>query len=97
MVVETVEKKKIEKKEQPLSIFPLQRAETDRYRVVGMPVMKIIEWLSLKMARKKVLSFIKGNTNRVTNGKVIEILADRVIVESMKTIKQKGILKLRKV
>jgi type IV pilus assembly protein PilP len=97
IVVETVEKKKIEKKEQPLSIFPLQRAETDRYRVVGIAGDEDHRVAIAEDAAKKFYPLLKGTRIGLRNGKVIEILADRVIVEEYENNKAKRIiLKLRK-
>jgi type IV pilus assembly protein PilP len=95
IVVEVVEKK-IEKKE-PLSIFPLQRAETDRYRVVGIAGDEDHRVAIAEDTAKKFYPLLKGTRIGLRNGKVVEIMADRVIVEEYEGNKAKRvILKLRK-
>jgi type IV pilus assembly protein PilP len=95
IVVEVVEKK-IEKKE-PLSIFPLQRAETDRYRVVGIAGDEDHRVAIAEDTAKKFYPLLKGTRIGLLNGKVVEIMADRVIVEEYEGNKAKRvILKLRK-
>jgi type IV pilus assembly protein PilP len=99
IMVEMLEKKKIEKKEKEavFSIFPLQRAETDKYRVVGIAGDKDYRVAIAEDATKKFYPLLKGTRIGLHNGKVIEILGDRVIVEEYENKKaKKVILKLRK-
>jgi len=82
IVVETVEKKKSdEKKTQASSIFPLQREETEKYRVVGIAGDQERRVAIVEDAAKKFYPLYKGTRIGVNNGKVMEILNDRVIVE----------------
>jgi type IV pilus assembly protein PilP len=95
IVVEKVVKK-IEKKE-PTSIFPLQRADTDRYRVVGIAGDEDNRVAIVEDAAKKFYPLLKGTRIGLRDGKVVEIMADRVIVEEYENKKAKRvILKLRK-
>ena len=97
--IEMLEKKKIEKKEKEavFSIFPLQRAEADQYRVVGIAGDKDYKVAIAEDATKKFYPLLKGTRIGLHNGKVIEILGDRVIVEEYENKKVKRvILKLRK-
>src|SRR5208283_3685426 len=99
IMVEMLEKKKNEKKEKEavFSIFPLQRAETDKYRVVGIAGDKDYRVAIAEDATKKFYPLLKGTRIGLHNGKVIEILGDRVIVEEYENKKaKKVILKLRK-
>jgi type IV pilus assembly protein PilP len=99
IMVEMLEKKKFEKKEKEavFSIFPLQRAETDQYRVVGIAGDKDYRVAIAEDATKKFYPLLKGTRIGLHNGKVIEILGDRVIVDEYENKKvKKVILKLRK-
>ncbi|MBN1363373.1 MAG: pilus assembly protein PilP [Syntrophaceae bacterium] len=92
-------KQKIEKakKKAPLSIFPLQRAETTAYRVVGIVGNKDRRVAIAQDAAKKFYPLLVGTRIGLRNGKVAEILADRVIVEEYENNKKsRVILKLRK-
>jgi type IV pilus assembly protein PilP len=85
------------KKKQELSMFPLQRAEADDYKVVGIAGDKDHRVAIVEDAGKKFYPLVIGTHIGLNNGKVIEILADRVIVEEYPTKKAKRIiLKLRK-
>ena len=96
IVVETVEKK-VEKKAPPPSIFPLQRAETDKYKVVGIAGDEDHRVAIAEDTAKKFYPLLKGTRIGLLNGKVVEIMADRVIVEEYEGNKAKRvILKLRK-
>lgn len=96
IVVETVEKKKVEKKAPP-SMFPLQRAETGMYRVVGIAGDEYNRVAIAEDSAKKFYPLLKGTRIGLRNGKVVEIMADRVIVEEYEGKKTKRvILKLRK-
>jgi type IV pilus assembly protein PilP len=96
---EILEKKKVEKKEKEavFSIFPLQRAEAERYRVVGIAGDKDHRVAVCEDAAKKFYPLLIGTRIGLHNGKVVEIMADRVIVEEIENKKAKRIiLKLRK-
>ena len=85
------------KKKDELSMFPLQRDETENYRVVGIAGDKDHRVAIAEDAGKKFYPLVIGTHIGLYNGKVIEILADRVIVEEYPTKKAKRvILKLRK-
>jgi type IV pilus assembly protein PilP len=89
-------KKQIAKKAEA-SMFPLQRAETEKYRVVGIAGDKDHRVAIAEDAAKKFYPLFIGTHIGLYNGKVIEIMADRVIVEEYETKKAKRvILKLRK-
>ena len=88
-----------EKKERPLSIFPLQRAETDQYKVVGIVGNENKRMAIVEDASKKHYPLLIGTRIGLHNGKVTEILVDRVIVEEYDDDNNKEkrvILKLRK-
>jgi len=96
IVLETAEKKKVEKK-QPPSIFPLQRVEADQYKVVGIAGDQDQRVAIAEDASKKFYPLFKGTRIGLHDGKVIEIMADRVIVEEYENKKaRRVILKLRK-
>ncbi len=87
------------KKEKPLSIFPLQRAETNKYKVVGIVGNENKRMAIVEDASKKHYPLLIGTRIGLHNGKVAEILADRVIVEEYDEDNNKEkrvILKLRK-
>jgi type IV pilus assembly protein PilP len=89
--------KKESKKKEELSMFPLQRAETEKYRVVGIAGNRDHRVAIAEDAAKKFYPLLIGTHIGLYNGKVIEIMADRVIVEEHETKKAKRvILKLRK-
>jgi type IV pilus assembly protein PilP len=89
-------KKQIAKKAEA-SMFPLQRAETEKYRVVGIAGEKEHRVAIAEDAAKKFYPLFIGTHIGLYNGKVIEIMADRVIVEEYATKKAtRVILKLRK-
>ena len=78
-------------------MFPLQRAETEKYRVVGIAGDKDHRVAIAEDASKKFYPLLVGTHIGLYKGKVIEIMADRVIVEEYQTKKAKRvILKLRK-
>ena len=78
-------------------MFPLQRAETEKYRVVGIAGDKDHRVAIAEDASKKFYPLLVGTHIGLYNGKVIEIMADRVIVEEYETKKPtRVILKLRK-
>jgi type IV pilus assembly protein PilP len=96
VIVDVAAKEKVAKKA-AVSMFPLQRAETERYRVVGIAGDKDRRVAIAEDAAKKFYPLFIGTHIGLYNGKVIEIMADRVIVEEYETKKAKRvILKLRK-
>jgi type IV pilus assembly protein PilP len=79
------------------SIFPLQRVEVEKFRLVGIAGDEIRRVAVVEDAAKKFYPLFIGTHIGVNKGKVLEILADRVIVEEYETNKAKRIiLKLRK-
>jgi type IV pilus assembly protein PilP len=93
---EKTEKKTVEKKE-PVSIFPLQRADADRYRLVGIAGDEDHRVAIVEDSAKKFYPLFKGTRIGLRNGRVVEILADRVIIEEYEDKKtNRVILKLRK-
>jgi type IV pilus assembly protein PilP len=96
VLVDVAAKQQIVKKAE-VSMFPLQRAETERYRVVGIAGDKNYRVAIAEDAAKKFYPLFIGTHIGLYNGKVIEIMADRVVVEEYETKKAKRvILKLRK-
>ncbi len=101
-LVEAVKPQDVDVKRQVLkkaesSMFPLQRAETERYRVVGIAGDKDHRIAIAEDAAKKFYPLFIGTHIGIYDGKVIEILADRVIVEEYENKKAtRVILKLRK-
>ena len=94
--IENVVKKKDEKKELA-SIFPLQRAEIEKFRVVGIASDPMRRVAIVEDATKKFYPLFTGTHIGLHSGKVIEIMADRVIVEEYESKNAKRIiLKLRK-
>jgi type IV pilus assembly protein PilP len=97
VVVDTTALKKQIVKKAATSIFPLQRAETEKYRVVGIAGDKDHRVAIAEDAAKKFYPLLNGTRIGLNNGKVVEIMADRVIVEEYENKKVKRIiLKLRK-
>jgi type IV pilus assembly protein PilP len=91
-----VTKQKIVKKAE-VSMFPLQRADAERYRIVGIAGDKDHRVAICEDTAKKFYTLYKGTRIGLYNGKVIEIMADRVIIEEYETKKpRRVILKLRK-
>ena len=85
------------KKDEIASIFPLQRVETENFRVVGIGGDNIRRVAVVEDTAKKFYPLFKGTHIGLYNGKVIEIMRDRVIVEEYESKKAKRIiLKLRK-
>jgi type IV pilus assembly protein PilP len=88
--------KKESKKKDELSMFPLQRDETEKYRIVGIAGNRDYRVAIAEDAGKKFYPLFVGTHIGLYNGKVIEIMADRVIVEEYETKKAKRvILRLR--
>jgi len=96
VVADVAAKQQVVKKVEA-SMFPLQRAETEKYRVVGIAGDEYHRVAIAEDAAKKFYPLFIGTHIGLYNGKVIEIMADRVIVEEYETKKAKRvILKLRK-
>jgi Tfp pilus assembly protein PilP len=89
--------KKDDKKTTSSSIFPLQRAATERFKVVGIAGDQIRRVAIVEDAAKKFYPLFKGTYIGLKNGRVVEIMVDRVIVEERgeENIAKKIILKLR--
>jgi type IV pilus assembly protein PilP len=97
IVIDVIAVKQQVLKKAETSMFPLQRAETEKYRVVGIAGDKNHRVAIAEDATKKFYPLFIGTHIGLYNGKVIEIMADRVIVEEYETKKAKRvILKLRK-
>jgi type IV pilus assembly protein PilP len=95
--VELATKVKAEVKKDESSIFPLQRVEVEKFRLVGIAGDDIRRVAVVEDATRKFYPLFIGTHIGVNKGKVLEILADRVIVEEYETNKAKRIiLKLRK-
>lgn len=91
------EKKVKTEKKAALSIFPLQRAEASTYKVVGIVGSEEHRMAIAEDSSKKFYPLLIGTRIGLRNGKVVEILTDRVIVEEYENNKaSKVILKLRK-
>lgn len=89
--------KKREEKKGIISIFPLQRAEIDKFRLVGIAGNKNRRVAVVEDATKRYYPLFIGTHIGIYRGKVVEILPDRVIVEEYETKKaKKVILKLHK-
>lgn len=79
------------------SIFPLQRAATESFRLVGVIGDNIRRVAIVEDAGKKFYPLFIGTRIGLNNGKVSEILADRIAVDEPDGKKVKRIiLKLRK-
>jgi len=97
--IETAEKKKKEerKTQAATSIFPLQRQDTENYRVVGIAGDQDHRVAIVEDEAKKFYPLHKGTRIGLNNGKVVDILQDRVIVEEYEEGKAKRVtLKLHK-
>jgi Tfp pilus assembly protein PilP len=95
---EEITAKKKEGKKDVSSIFPLQRAEVDQFRLVGITGDKSRRIaIVVEDVTKKHYPLFVGTHIGIHRGKVVEILPDRVIVEEYETKKAKRIiLKLHK-
>jgi Tfp pilus assembly protein PilP len=94
--IEVTTKNKEEKKDLS-SIFPLQRVATEKFRVVGIAGDQMRRVAIVEDMAKKFYPLFTGTHIGLHDGKVIEIMADRVIVEEHESKKAKRIiLKLRK-
>jgi type IV pilus assembly protein PilP len=93
---EVAAKKKAEKKKAS-SIFPLQRMEVEQFRLVGIAGGQDERIAMVEDVKKKFYPLSIGTRIGMNNGKVVEILSDRVIVEEYGARKAKKIiLKLHK-
>jgi len=93
---EVAAKKKAEKKTVS-SIFPLQRLDVEQFKLVGIAGDQKRRIAMVEDITKKFYPLSVGTRIGMNNGKVVEILSDRVIVEEYKTKKAKRIiLKLHK-
>lgn len=91
------ETKKAEPKKEDLSIFPLQRVGTENFRVVGIAGDEARRVAVVEDSSRKFYPLFKGTRIGTKSGRVIDIMADRVIVEERENNKAKRvILKLRK-
>jgi type IV pilus assembly protein PilP len=86
-----VQKKNVEKKE-VISIFPLQRLDVDKFRIVGIAGDPSHRIAIAEDAAKKYYPLFIGTHIGLHKGKVMEILPDRVIVEEFETKKAKRII-----
>lgn len=99
IVIETTPKPKQETavKKKRTSIFPLQRAETTSYKVVGIVGNEDHRVAIAEDSAKKFYPLLIGTRIGLNDGRVVEILADRVIVEEFDNKKGKKVtLKLYK-
>ena len=89
-------KKVKEKKAKTDSIFPLQKAEVDSFKLVGIVGDQMRRVAVLQDSTKRFYPIFVGTRIGTHEGKVIEILADRVTVDELEGKKLKRIiLKLR--
>jgi type IV pilus assembly protein PilP len=97
VTVDTAVAKQQLAKKAEVSMFPLQRADAEKYRIVGIAGDKNHRVAICEDTAKKFYPLYVGTHIGLYNGKVIEILADRVIIEEYETKKpRRVILKLRK-
>lgn len=97
IVIDVIALKQQIVKKAEASIFPLQRAGTETYKIVGIAGDGDRRVAICEDAAKKFYPLFKGTHIGLYNGKVIEIMADRVIVEEYETNNAtRVILKLRK-
>jgi type IV pilus assembly protein PilP len=73
-------------KAKPLAMSPLQRAAIDQFRLVGISGDEKVRKAIVQDAKGKIYPLFTGTYVGLNNGRVVEILADRVIVEE-KSIK----------
>jgi len=80
------------------SIFPLQRVATENFRVVGIIGNEARRLAIVEDATNKFYPLFKGTHIGTKSGRVIDIMADRVIVEERgeENKPKRVILKLRK-
>jgi len=95
--IKAAEKRGKDDKKDMSSIFPLQRAATEKFRVVGIAGDQLRRVAIVEDTTKKFYPLFKGTYIGLKNGRVVEIMADRVIVEEREEkIAKRIILKLRK-
>jgi len=88
-------------KAKPLSIFPLQRAGIDEFKLVGISGDEKVRKAIVQDAKGKIYPLFIGTYIGLNNGRVAEILSDSVIVEEKfkapagKTKANRIIIKLR--
>jgi type IV pilus assembly protein PilP len=80
MDVDTSAKKKLEMQKAP-SINPLQRAGVEQFKLVGIAGDEISRIAMVTDVKGKFYPIFVGTYIGLHNGRVVEILADRVIVE----------------
>ncbi|HPD58168.1 MAG TPA: pilus assembly protein PilP [Smithellaceae bacterium] len=79
------------------SIFPLQRVATENFRLVGIIGNETRRLAIVEDSARKFYPLFKGTHIGTKNGRVVDIMSDRVIVEEREENKPKRvILKLRK-
>jgi len=94
-------KKKLEKAK-PLPLSPLQRAGVNQFRLVGIAGDEKNKKAIVQDMKGKIYPIFIGTYIGLNNGRVVEILADRVIVEEKvkaragKTQANRSMMKLRK-
>jgi type IV pilus assembly protein PilP len=86
-----VQKKIIEKKE-VISIFPLQRLDVEKFRIVGIAGDQGRRIAIAEDAAKKYYPLFVGTHIGLHKGKVMEILPDSIIVEEYETKKAKRVI-----
>ena len=95
--VETAAKKKEEKN---LSVYPLERDEIEKFKLAGIVGDKLQRLAIVETITEGKLRFyplLKGTHIGLHKGKVVDIMADRVIVEEVEKNQTKRIiLKLHK-
>jgi type IV pilus assembly protein PilP len=84
--------KKIAEKKEVISIFPLQRLDVDKFRIVGIAGDQSRRIAIAEDAVKKYYPLFVGTHIGLHKGRVMEILPDRVIVEEYETKKAKRII-----
>ena len=78
------------------SIFPLQKAGVENFKIVGIMGDEARRMAIVEDAAKKFYPLFVGTRVGLRNGKVADILADRVIVEELEGKKtRRVVLKLR--
>jgi len=93
-------KQKLEKAK-PLAMSPLQRAGTDQFKLVGISGDEKLRKAIVQDAKGKIYPLFIGTYIGLNNGRVVEVLADRVIVEEKfkaragKTKANRIVMKLR--
>ncbi len=86
-------KKKVERKALPVS--PLQRAEIDQFRLIGIAGDERSRTAIVDDGKGKFYPLIVGTAIGMNEGRVARILADRVIVEEL--TKERGKKKVKRI